>query len=125
VTTKYNDFAHLRWLGKRNGATQVYSPENREKWFCIEVHMKLNTPGMSDGLFEYWINDNREARAENLNWRGQYTTYGINAILMENYRNEPAATSQERYFDNFVVSRSRIGCSGSTRPEPPTDVRAD
>jgi hypothetical protein len=127
VTTKYNDFDNMKWLGKVDGPTQVYAPENRGVWTCVEVHMKLNTPGASDGLLEYWVNDKSEAQAKNLNFRGSYTQYGINAVLMENYRNEPAAQSQDRYFDNFVVSKQRIGCVGSSpvRPNPPTNVKAN
>ncbi len=127
VTTKYNDFDNMKWLGKVDGPTQVYAPENRGIWTCVEVHMKLNASGASDGLLEYWVNDKSEAQAKNLNFRGSYTQYGINAILMENYRNDPAAQTQDRYFDNFVVSKQRIGCAGSApvRPNPPTDVKAN
>lgn len=128
LTSGYNDFSHLTWLGKANGTTQVYSAANRGKWNCIEVHMKLNAPGQSDGVLEHWVNDVREAQKTNLNFRGGYTAYGINAIFLENYTNNPASQSQDRYFDNFVVSTQRIGCAGTTtgtQPNPPTDVRAD
>lgn len=128
VTTKYNDFANMTWLGKRNGTTQVYAAENRNKWTCVEVKMKLNTPGQSDGEFAYWVNDKLEAQSTNLNWRGSYTGYGINAILLENYRTVALPQSQDRYFDNFIVSTQRIGCAGAAttvRPNPPTNVRVN
>lgn len=125
VTTQYNDFDHLQWLGKRNGTTQVYSAANRGVWTCVEVHMKLNTPGQSNGVLEHWVNGTREAQATNLNFRGSYTTYGINAIFLENYRNEPASQTQDRYFDNFVVSRQQIGCANAKTPNPPTNLRAE
>lgn len=127
VTHGYNDFANLRWLGKVNGTTQVYAPANRGVWSCIEVHMKLNTPGQADGVLEHWVNDGLEARKTSLDFRGSYATYGINAILLENYRNNPATQTQDRYFDNFVVSTERIGCAAAsqTRPNPPTDVQAN
>lgn len=127
LATKYNDFDHLTWLGKANGPTQVYSAANRGVWTCVEVHMKLNTPGASDGVLEYWVNGNPEAQKRSLNFRGSYTTYGINAILLENYRNDPVTQQQDRYFDNFVVSQQRIGCAGTApvRPNPPTDVKAN
>lgn len=128
VTTKYNDFDNMTWLGKRNGTTQVYAPENRDKWMCVEVHMKLNTPGQSDGTFAFWVNDKLEAQATNLNWRGSYTAYGINAIFLENYSGSSISQNQDRYFDNFVVSKARIGCQGQTstpKPNPPTNVRVN
>ena len=131
VTTGYNDFAHLTWLGKQNGAFQVYAPANVNKWTCIEVHMKLNTPGSSDGLLAFSVNGQQQAQATNLNFRGSYTAYGINAILLESYSNGAVAPQvQSRYFDNFVVSTQPIGCvaAGGTTPSappvpnPPTNV---
>jgi hypothetical protein len=123
VTTKWNDFDHLKWLGKANGSTQVYSVGNRERWYCVEVHMKLNTPGASDGVFEYWIDDKQEARKASLNWRGSYTSYGINALTLEGWINGGASQTQDRYFDNLVVSTSKIDCyEGSKVPRAPTDV---
>lgn len=121
VTTKYNDFDNLRWLGKRNGPTAIFSPDNRGRWFCIEVRMKLNTPGTSDGVFAYWVDGSLEAEMTGLNWRGGYTGYGINAVMLENYVNGGFDRTQVRYFDNFIVSTDRIGCQGDQvrRPEPP------
>ena len=67
-----------------------------------------------------------DAQASNLNFRGSYTTYGINAILLENYTNSGAPRVQSRNFDNFVVSRTRIGCaSPATTPNPPTNVHSN
>jgi hypothetical protein len=125
ITSGYNDFNNLRWLGILNGKTQVYSPGNREAWVCVETHIKLNTPGSADGLFQFWVNDNLEANGRNLNWRSNYQAYGLNAIFLENYAIGNIAQNQSRYFDNFVVSTSRIGCnaSGLSPPSPPENVR--
>lgn len=109
VTTRWNDFEHLRWLGKVNGSTQVYAPENRNRWQCIEVHMRLNTPRRSDGTFEFWVDGQPEAQKTGLNWRGNYSTYGINTVTLEAWINGGAPRTQYRYLDNFVVSTSRIG----------------
>ncbi|HEY4342410.1 MAG TPA: hypothetical protein VGM97_20915 [Steroidobacteraceae bacterium] len=125
VTTGWNDFPNLKWLGKADGKVQVYAPENREKWYCVEVHMKLNTPGASDGTFEFWIDDQLQANKSNLNWRGGYTSYGINALTLEGWVNDGAARNQSRYFDNLVVSTNKIGCYASAkRPNPPENVNA-
>jgi hypothetical protein len=124
VTTGWNDFDHLKWLGESPGKTQVYAEANREKWFCVEVHMRLNTPGASDGVFEFWIDDQLQARQAALNWRGGYTQYGLNALTLEGWINNGAPQPQARYFDNLVVSKSKIGCSaGGVQPQPPTDLR--
>jgi hypothetical protein len=110
VTRGWNDFAHLKWLGKANGPVQVYAPVNRARWQCIEVHMQLNTPGWADGIFEFWVDGRPQARQSRLNWRGSYTAYGINALTLEGWVNGGAPQNQNRYFDNFIVSAGRIGC---------------
>lgn len=115
-TTRYNDFDNLRWnLGRKIGAEAIFSDENTGKWFCVEGHMKLNSPGRSDGVFEFWINDKLQARTSNMNWHGDWNSdpdnYKINAVFFENYWNSGAVQDQERYFDNIVISTIRIGCN--------------
>jgi hypothetical protein len=123
ITTRYNDQLVFKWLGHRSAQTQVYAAANHNRWFCIEAHMKLNAPGQSDGSFTMWIDGVKEAENTGINWRGNYTAYGINAIFLENYMNYGPSRTQSRYVDNFVVSRARIGCLDSqVRPRPVTDV---
>lgn len=109
-TTKYNDFANLRWLGMRRSPVPLFAGDNRGKWHCIEARVRLNDPGKSNGVFQLWENDVLSASREDLNWVGSYDTYGINAVFLENYWNKGTPVEQERYMDNFVVSTDRIGC---------------
>ncbi len=114
VSTKYNDFENLRWLGSKKGTTNLFSKENAGQWHCIVAHVKLNTPGKSDGLFEFWINGELQARKENMNWHGDYNkdpeNFGINAVFFENYWNAGSPQEQERYFDNIIISTEPIDC---------------
>ncbi|MHC4744666.1 MAG: hypothetical protein ACYS8Z_22355, partial [Planctomycetota bacterium] len=110
LTTKYNDFANLRWLGYKKGTTPIFGAGHDEQWYCIEAHVRLNDPGESNGVQEFWIDGKLEARRSGLNFVGSYTDYGINAIFIENYWNSGSVKEQQRYFDNFVVSTERIGC---------------
>jgi hypothetical protein len=111
-TTRYNDFPNLRWLGAAAGVTPIFDAEHRGSWYCIEAHVRLNTPGQQDGVFELWIDDHPEASRSELNWVGSFEEYGINAVFLENFWSEGSPVEQKRYFDNFVVSRARIGCGG-------------
>jgi hypothetical protein len=113
ISTGYNTAG--RWLGIDRGQIPVFSTAESDKWFCIETHVKLNTPGSSDGEFDLWIDDQLDAQRTGLNWVGNYQDYGINSIFIENYWNEGAPASRTRYVDNLVISTSRIGC-GSGRP---------
>lgn len=114
VSTGYNDFSNLRWLGFKRGDIDMFSTSNSGKWYCVEAHAKLNTPGQNDGIFEFWINDTLQNGTYNLNWHGDWNDdpshFGINAIFIENYWNEGSPIDQERYMDNFVISTERINC---------------
>src|SRR2546422_743640 len=80
------------------------------QWYCVEAHAQLNDAGSSNGVFEFWINGNLDARETGLNWVGSYSAYAINALFFENYWNTGSPAAQERYFDNIVISTQRIGC---------------
>lgn len=106
----YNDFGHLVWIDQQGGKTTLFDSKHTDKWYCIEAHVKLNDPGKSNGVQEFWINGKFEAGSSKLNFVGDYTEYGINAIFFENYWNSGAWKQQERYIDNIVVSTKPIGC---------------
>ena len=106
----YNDFDHMDWLGWKNGVTPIFSSANDNIWHCVEAHVRLNDPGIQNGIMEFWIDGSLEAGSYNLDFVRSYTEYGINAIFFENYWNSGSPQNQKRYFDNIVVSTSRIGC---------------
>lgn len=109
-TVGYNDFAHFRWLGAAQSHTPLFDAAHVGQWYCVEAHMKLNTPAHSDGVFELRINGNLEAHRTGLNFLGSYQTYGINAVFLENWWNAGSPQAQERYLDDFIVSTQPIGC---------------
>ncbi len=124
VTTRYNDFDNLRWLGWSRGTTEVFAAANADRWYCIESHAKLNTPGLSDGLFELRIDGRVEAAKSGLNWVGSWQDYGINAVAFENFWNRGAPGPRVRFIDNIVISTRPIGClSASNMPGRPTNLR--
>ncbi|MBD3392780.1 MAG: DUF5123 domain-containing protein [Chitinivibrionales bacterium] len=110
LCTAYNDFPHLNWLGYQSGITPVFDSAHDDTWFCIEHHVKLNDPGETNGVQEFWIDGTLEARRDGLDFTGTYTEYAINAVFFENYWNDGSPKEQQRYFDNIVVSTERIGC---------------
>jgi hypothetical protein len=108
-TTKYNDFANMRWLGWTPGPTPIFDAGHVGVWRCIECHMKLNDAGASNGVFELWIDGQLEAQKSGLNWLGSYSAYGINMVFFENYWNNGSPVAQDRFFDNLVISTKPIG----------------
>jgi hypothetical protein len=110
LTTHYNDFNNLDWVGRTWSKTRLFDSKHIGKWYCVEARARLNDPGRSNGVFELWIDDKPEARIGGLGWMGSLTEYGINAVYLENYWNEGSPQPQDRYFDNFVIATERIGC---------------
>ena len=100
-------------LSLTKSADPVWSTLSDGKWHCVETRMKLNNPKKFDGLFELWVDEKLQAQKNNLNWTGAFRDYGINSVALNNSWIEPSSISQERYFDNFVVSTSRVGCGSS------------
>lgn len=119
----YNDFEHMDWLGYAFGHTPLFATRYSGRWFCVEAHVRLNRPGVSDGIQQFWIDGLLEARRDGLDFVRSYTEYAINAVFLENYWNDGSPREQERYLDNFVVSSERIGCLDSN-PKPTTEATA-
>jgi len=110
VTTTYNDFANLRWLGNKPASTfKISSTAESGWWVCVEAYAKLNTPGQKDGENRLWIDGRLEAERKNLDWRGTYTGHGINAVFLEAYWNKGSPVTQTRWIDNFVISTKPVG----------------
>lgn len=122
VTTKYNDFDNLRWLGNRPvGRYPIFSTEESGHWVAVEAYVRLNTPGRKDGEFTAWIDGRLDSTRRNLDWVGTWDRYGLNAVFVENYWNRGSSKEQERYFDNFVISTKPIGPVAT--PTNPTIVK--
>jgi hypothetical protein len=109
ITTRYNDFDHLHWLGSRQSQTPIFSPEESGRWVCVEAHVRLNSPGKQDGVFELWIDGHLEAARTDLDWQGTWNDYAIDAVFLENYWNQGSVKRQARWFDDFVISTQPIG----------------
>ncbi len=110
VTTKYNDFDNMRWLGNAPGAEfNIHATEEAGWWVCVECRAKLNTPGKKDGLNQLWIDGKLECERKDLDWRNDYDDFGINAVFLEAYWNKTSPVTQKRWYDNFVISTAPIG----------------
>ncbi len=110
VTTRYNDFDNLRWLGNKPVSQfKLHGSDGAGWWVCVEARAKLNTPGRKDGINQLWIDGRLEAERRNLDWRGNFSERGINAVFLEAYWNSGSPVDQSRWIDNFVVSTRPIG----------------
>ncbi|MHA6485003.1 cadherin-like beta sandwich domain-containing protein [Paenibacillus sp. strain BS8-2] len=114
LSTKWNDWPNLYWFGGQVSETPIYDENHVGEWYAVETRVKLNDPGQSNGIFQVWIDDELQMNRTDLNLIGSYEIgpgkgYGLNWLALENYWNAGTPQDQERYFDNFVISRSKIG----------------
>lgn len=123
VTTRYNDFANLKWLGNSPGGKfPIHAAGGLGRWVCVEARMKLNTPGQKDGAAALWVDGRLDAERHGMNFRGGYSARTINAVLLEAYWNNGSPVDQARWYDDFVVSPKPIG--PLTAPATPTLFKA-
>jgi hypothetical protein len=119
VTTKYNDFGNLKWIGNSpSGKFPVHSTDESGRWICVEARLKLNTPGKADGSAALWVDGVLDTERTGMDFRGTYEEHTINAVLLEAYWNDGSPADQYRWYDDFVVSTKPIG--PVTAPSKPT-----
>lgn len=84
-------------------------------WHRVETRIKMNTPGLRDGIVQSWFDgrlalDRRDVRFRNVN------SFSINWLMFSTFfggsNSSWSATKDEYvYFDNLVVAKSRITSS--------------
>ncbi|HUT87702.1 MAG TPA: Ig-like domain-containing protein [Candidatus Heimdallarchaeota archaeon] len=126
LTTGYNDFANFTWMGAVNGTVAVLGPTAATRK-NIKIRMKLDTPGQSDGIIQQYVDDVLDGEGTGLAFTKTWTNYGINALFIEAFTNDPQAQTYDRYFDNILITgkaRSVVASAALTvttgAPPPPT-----
>lgn len=111
-----------------NGTAPKFMDSNT--WYCIEWMVKGNTPGQSDGRITVWVNDQVYLDFSNQNLKSTGDPITMAPWLSHYYGGNPGPPhpSQDISYDNIVVARQRIGCSGTstggdTPPGNVTNVR--
>lgn len=102
--------------------------DDPDEWVAVEIELKLNDPGSSNGLYRFWVNDRLVIEALGVDLRGN-TTDKINEVMFDGYWNGGATANLDRYFDNIVISTKKVGLLGDVgvpkRPKPPADFRSN
>lgn len=80
------------------------------KWYAIEQHVKLNTPGQNDGEFRAWIDGQLAYERSGLRFR-DVDDIKIENIWMNVYHGGQANSPRDMslYIDNVVIARRYIG----------------
>ncbi len=82
-------------------------------WYCVEGRVKMNTPGVKDGVLEGWVDEQLAFHRSDLRFRG--TSDGgidVKSFWFDVYYggNDPAPGSLAIDFDSLVLGDDRIGC---------------
>jgi hypothetical protein len=99
----------LQLIWQEQGPSTIFGGDSAGQTRCLEAHMRLNTPGASDGEAHVWIDGVEEIARTGVDFRGTWTDYGLNALRFTNYANPPA-TPLDFWVDDVVVATERIGC---------------
>lgn len=81
-----------------------------ERWYCFEMMLKSNTPGLHDGELKMWINGVLKGHVQNLSFR-TCDTLKINEFTHSAYvgGNWTSKRNQKLWDDNLVIATEYIG----------------
>ena len=86
----------------------------RDQWHCVETHMKFNTPGKVNGVFEFWMDGVRYANDLSINYRASVTgNIGWNAVQVVSNTTPDAhgwPAGNMIYVEDFMITVGRRGC---------------
>jgi hypothetical protein len=97
---------------------------NLNQWYCYEMMVQANTPGLRDGRVAIWIDGNLIADFQNLRLR-DVNTLKIDLVSLTLYIGaNPNPIDMLKWYDNMVIATSYIGPMSSATVAPPTNLTA-
>ncbi len=99
----------FQWLPAARSTLDFSDPANIGRWICIEVRIKLNTPGKSDGIIQYWADGEQILLDTDLPLGNEADSKGLNMVMWDCYWAGKSPKEQSRFYDNLVISTAPIG----------------
>ena len=99
------------WTWDRQVATLEHGP-----WYCVEGHIRLNTPGERDGVLTGWVEEALAFERTDLAFRRSGEgSLDIESFWFDVYYGGKQVTphSNEIHFDSMALGPERIGCDDS------------
>lgn len=88
---------------KRRTGKEIVIPRNR--WFTVTQRIKLNTPGVNNGVFEGWIDGVKGVSLHDVQWRKAGVNTTINQLVGSTFANTSGYPSGGWFdYDNFRLS---------------------
>ena len=81
------------------------------QWFCFEMMVRANDPGVANGVMAYWIDGQLGHRVDTMMWR-VIPELALNRVAIQHYitSSDAEGHSNRVWFDDVVVSTEPIGC---------------
>ncbi|MBL8445223.1 MAG: hypothetical protein JNK52_14330 [Zoogloeaceae bacterium] len=130
LLTSEPDFNEFRAIGSYvyhvDGASEYGDPVGwnlgptgmlqKNRWYSIEQHVKLNTPGAADGVLRAWIDGRLAYERTDLRYRS-VPDLRIESVWMNVYHGGIAKAPADLtlYIDNLVVAHEYIGPAGGLK----------
>lgn len=94
------------WMWSRNALGVL----ERDRWYCIEQHVRLNNVGKANGVLRAWVDGELAFEKADIRFRT------VDALKIEDFwlnvyhgGTKPVASDQRLYIDNIVIAREYIG----------------
>jgi|GEM_PF-4721069 len=84
------------------------------RWYCVEGHVRMNTPGVADGRVRGWVDGQVGLDRQDIRYRrAGESSLGVQTMWMDLYHGggDPSAADNEVRIDSLAVGPQRIGCS--------------
>jgi hypothetical protein len=107
-------YAYHADMPRKYGESMPWNKDNRgtlqkNRWYCIETYVKLNTIGKHDGILRGWVDGFLAMENENMMFRTtsdlKIEEFWVNVY----YGGKRAPNDMHLYIDNLVLSTHRIG----------------
>lgn len=93
------------------------------RWYCYEVMVKANTPGLRNGRVAFWLDGKLIADFSNLRFR-ETNALRIDQFDLNLYVKSNTLAVARKWYDNVVAATSYIGPMRSEQPlSAPTGLR--
>lgn len=85
----------------------------KNRWYCVEQFLQLNTPGKKDGIIRAWIDGRPAFEKTDIRFR-HIDKLKIEQVWMNIYHGgtKPSPYDQHCFIDNVVIARKYIGPQG-------------
>lgn len=92
------------------------------QWDKLKLYVRLNTPGVANGIIMLWVNDTLKLSYSNVNIR-ENTSYGMNKLIMSSYATTESNSNGVQYYDNWILSKlNPVDDGNDSNPTTPPGV---